>query len=119
MDSIDKIYDLLDNIEVTRENSREIENIKNIISKGDYLEALKRMRKLKDIEENAKQNQEEVLDVSSQEDEEGKYPDELSNPELEQDFIGILLDNPKLISKYYFIFDDCIFEDDAMLKYII
>ena len=51
MDSIDKIYDLLDNIEVTRENSREIENIKNIISKGDYLEALKRMRKLKDIEE--------------------------------------------------------------------
>ena len=116
MDSIDKIYDLLDNIEVTRENSREIENIKNIISKGDYLEALKRMRKLKDIEENAKQNQEEVLDVSSQEDEEGKYPDELSNPELEQDFIGILLDNPKLISKYYFIFDDCIFEDDAMLN---
>lgn len=116
MDSIDKIYDLLDNIEVTRENSREIENIKNIISKGDYLEALKRMRKLKDIEENAKQNQEEVLDVSSQEDEEGKYPDELSNPELEQDFIGILLDNPKLISKYYFIFDDCIFEDDEMLN---
>lgn len=116
MDSIDKIYDLLDNIEVTRENSREIENIKNIISKGDYIEALKRMRKLKDIEENAKQNQEEVLDVSSQEDEEGKYPDELSNPELEQDFIGILLDNPKLISKYYFIFDDCIFEDDAMLN---
>lgn len=116
MDSIDKIYDLLDNIEVTRENSREIENIKNIISKGDYLEALKRMRKLKDIEENAKQNQEEVLDVSSQEDEEGKYTDELSNPELEQDFIGILLDNPKLISKYYFIFDDCIFEDDAMLN---
>ena len=116
MDSIDKIYDLLDNIEVTRENSREIENIKNIISKGDYLEALKRMRKLKDIEENAKQNQEEVLDVSSQEDEERKYPDELSNPELEQDFIGILLDNPKLISKYYFIFDDCIFEDDAMLN---
>ena len=116
MDSIDKIYDLLDNIEVTRENSREIENIKNIISKGDYLEALKRERKLKDIEENAKQNQEEVLDVSSQEDEEGKYPDELSNPELEQDFIGILLDNPKLISKYYFIFDDCIFEDDAMLN---
>ena len=116
MDSIDKIYDLLDNIEVTRENSREIENIKNIISKGDYLEALKRMRKLKDIEENAKQNQEEVLDVSSHDDEDGKYPDELSNPELEQDFIGILLDNPKLISKYYFIFDDCIFEDDAMLN---
>ena len=116
MDSIDKIYDLLDNIEVTRENSREIENIKNIISKGDYLEALKRIRKLKDIEENIKQNQEEALDISSQEDEEGKYPDELSDPELEQDFIGILLDNPKLISKYYFIFDDCIFEDDAMLN---
>ena len=117
MENIDKIYDLLDSIEVTRENEFEIENIKNQIATGNYLEALKKMRELKDKEEKAKKKQEEIFELASKEEEdEGAYPPELSNPELEQVFIGLLLDNPKLISKYYFMFDDCIFEDDAMLN---
>ena len=117
MENIDKIYDLLDSIEVTRENEFEIENIKNQISTGNYLEALKKMRELKDKEEKAKKKQEEIFELAPKEEEdEGAYPPELSNPELEQVFIGLLLDNPKLISKYYFMFDDCIFEDDAMLN---
>ena len=117
MENIDKIYDLLDSIEVTRENEFEIENIKNQIATGNYLEALKKMRELKDKEEKAKKKQEEIFELASKEEEdEGAYPPELSNPELEQVFIGLLLDNPKLISKYYFMFDDCVFEDDAMLN---
>ncbi len=117
MENIDKIYDLLDSIEVTRENEFEIENIKSQIATGNYLEALKKMRELKDKEEKAKKKQEEIFELASKEEEdEGAYPPELSNPELEQVFIGLLLDNPKLISKYYFMFDDCIFEDDAMLN---
>lgn len=117
MENIDKIYDLLDSIEVTRENEFEIENIKDQIATGNYLEALKKMRELKDKEEKAKKKQEEILELAPKEEEEqGTYPPELSNPELEQIFIGLLLDNPKLISKYYFMFDDCIFEDDAMLN---
>lgn len=117
MENIDKIYDLLDSIEVTRENEFEIENIKNQIATGNYLEALKKMRELKDKEEKAKKKQEEIFELAPKEEEdEGAYPPELSNPELEQVFIGLLLDNPKLISKYYFMFDDCVFEDDAMLN---
>ena len=117
MENIDKIYDLLDSIEVTRENEFEIENIKDQIATGNYLEALKKMRELKDKEEKAKKKQEEIFELAPKEEEEqGTYPPELSNPELEQIFIGLLLDNPKLISKYYFMFDDCIFEDDAMLN---
>lgn len=117
MENIDKIYDLLDSIEVTRENEFEIENIKNQIATGNYLEALKKMRELKDKEEKAKKKQEEIFELAPKEEEdEGAYPPELSNPELEQVFIGLLLDNPKLISKYYFMFEDCIFEDDAMLN---
>ena len=117
MENIDKIYDLLDSIEVTRENEFEIENIKNQIATGNYLEALKKMRELKDKEEKAKKKQEEIFELAPKEEEdEGAYPPELSNPELEQVFIGLLLDNPKLISKYYFMFDNCVFEDDAMLN---
>ena len=58
MENIDKIYDLLDSIEVTRENDIEIANIKKLLSAGNYLEALKKMRELKDKEEKAKKKQE-------------------------------------------------------------
>ena len=103
MENIDKIYDLLDSIEVTRENDIEIANIKKLLSAGNYLEALKKMRELKDREEKAKKKQEELLDlVPETEEDDGTYPEKLSNPDLEETFIGLLLNNPKLISKYYF-----------------
>ena len=102
MENIDKIYDLLNSIEVTRENEIEVENIKDLITTGNYLEALKKMRELKDKEEKAKKNNEELIELSNEnKEDDGSYPSELSNPKLEQIFIGLLLDNPKLISKYY------------------
>ena len=115
--NIDKIYDLLDSIKVTRENELQIENIKTLLSKGNYLEALKQMRDLKDKEEKAQAEQEKYQEFQVEEEEDdGTYPPELSNPELEQTFIGMLLDNPKLISKYYFLYNDCVFEDDKLLN---
>lgn len=115
--NIDKIYDLLDSIKVTRENELQIENIKTLLSKGNYLEALKQMRDLKDKEEKAQAEQEKYQEFQVEEEEDdGAYPPELSNPELEQTFIGMLLDNPKLISKYYFLYNDCVFEDDKLLN---
>ena len=117
MENIDKIYNLLDSIEVTRENSMEIEKIKQLLAKGNFLEALSKMRDLKDEEENAKAKDEEILELKSEEEEDnGKYPQQLSNSKLEEQFIGMLLDNPRLIFKYYFVFDDCYFEDPEMLN---
>ena len=54
MENIDKIYELLDSIEVTKENSIEIANIRQLLAKKNFLEALSRMRELKDKEEKAK-----------------------------------------------------------------
>ena len=51
MENIDKIYELLDSIEVTKENSIEIANIRQLLAKKNFLEALSRMRELKDKEE--------------------------------------------------------------------
>ena len=50
MENIDKIYELLDSIQVTRENSMEIADIRQLLSEGNYLTALSRMRELKDKE---------------------------------------------------------------------
>lgn len=44
------------------------------------------------------------------------YPKKLQNPALEQTYIGLLLENPKIITKYYFLFEDTYFDDLEMLN---
>ena len=48
--------------------------------------------------------------------EEGLYPEELQNKELEHIYVGMLLMNPKLITKYYLTINECYFEDDMALN---
>lgn len=115
MEDIDKIYDLLNSIKVTRENEIYIKEIKALLATGNYFEALKKMRELKDQEDEAEKNKIDIQQVEEDE-EEGTFPHQLSNPELEQNYIGLLLENPKLISKYYFLFEICMFEDPEMLN---
>ena len=71
---------------------------------------------LDETEENEKDNENEENPVVDEETTEGIYPKELSNAKLEHLYIGMLLDNPKLISKYYFTFAECFFEDDMALN---
>lgn len=115
MEDIDKIYDLLNSIKVTRENEIYIKEIKALLATGNYFEALKKMRELKDQEDEAEKNKIDIQQVEEDE-EEGTFPHQLSNPELEQNYIGLLLENPRLISKYYFLFEICMFEDPEMLN---
>lgn len=114
MENIDKIYDLLNSIKITKSNEAYISEIKDLLTVGNYFEALKKMRDLKDEED--KMKREEIVEVEQQEVDDGAYPDQLSNIELEEVFIGLLLENPKLIAKYYFLFEICMFEDDEMLN---
>jgi len=114
MESMDKIYDLLNNIMVTRENEMYVNEIKGLLASGNYFEALKKMRELKDQEEKLQEKQDDIQ--LEEEKEEGAYPKQLSNIEVERTFIGLLLENPKLIAKYYFIFEICMFEDPEMLN---
>lgn len=116
MENVDKIYDLLDSIKVTRENEIYINEIKDLVTTGNYFEALKKMRELKDKEEKAKEEENESVIEEDEEIDDGAYPKQLSNIELEQTFIGLLLENPKLIAKYYFLFEICMFEDTEMLN---
>ena len=45
-----------------------------------------------------------------------KYPKELSNIELEKIYIGLLLQEPRLIVRYYILFEDCFFQSEALLN---
>jgi hypothetical protein len=42
------------------------------------------------------------------------YPDELINIELECIFLGLMFNNPKAISRFYFKYEDCRFSDDEL-----
>ena len=116
MENIDKIYDLLNSIKVTKNNIEYIEEIKELLASQNYIEALAKMKELKEKED--KKKEEKISDKTESEEEQknGTYPVELSNEELEQTYIGLLLNNPKLIMKYYFEYDICKFEDEEMLN---
>ena len=47
---------------------------------------------------------------------EEKYPEELNNTKLEFAYVGLLLDNPKSIQKYYLSFEDAQFTDEMALN---
>ena len=49
-----------------------------------------------------------------QEKKEQKYPEELTDEKLEYIYIGIILNNPKALSVYYFLYDDFHFSNEEL-----
>ena len=48
--------------------------------------------------------------------EESTYPKELQNDKLERTYLGLLLNNPKSISMYYFVYDECLFDNENFIN---
>ena len=66
-------------------------------------------------DEESEENSDSSDDANSEEKEEedaGIFPKELRNEKLEHIYLGLLLTNPKLITKYYVTKKECYFEDD-------
>ena len=109
-ENIKKIYALLDEIPVTDENEETLAEIKECLLNGDFITALDKIKKIQ------LENEENEGEENTESEQEGKYPEELSNVELEKIYMGLLLNNPKLIVKYYFLFKECLFEDEEILN---
>lgn len=121
-DTIGEIYDLLGKIKITRQNKAQVEEIRQDLIDRNFDEALEKIRDLiGENEDKAKATKktskkktktdkidEEILD--------GSYPKKLQDPELEKIYIGLLLNNPKAISMYYFLYDECLFENQRILN---
>ncbi len=107
-----KLYEIIDQIPITEENRKKIKEIKLAVQNGEYKEALVKLKELND--ENKEQEDVEVENI--EEKEEGVFPPKLINKELEYIFMGLLLENPKSIARYYYIYKECYFEDDNILN---
>ena len=111
---VKRIYEILNNIPVTKKNKDLIEEIREKLLNKEYIEALSKIEELNNLKED-----EEDLDETDEEETEeqnGIYPKELSNIKLEHIYMGMLLNDPKQIVKYYFKFEECYFEDPAVLN---
>ena len=107
-----KLYEIINQIPVTDKNEKKISEIKFDIQSGEYKQALVKLREL------SKEDDEELEDEYNQEDEntERIYPTKLENLKLEYIYMGLLLENPKSISRYYYLNKECYFEDDKILN---
>lgn len=113
-EKIRKIYELLDNIRITASNEEILNAIREDLEKEDYQGALKKIQQL----ENEEDLQDFKVRENSQKQEEQKsmYPEELRNDTLERTYMGILLSDPRYIVKYYFLYEDCYFENKELLN---
>ena len=113
-EKIKGIYKILDSIKVTKKNEKIIEEIREELLNKDYMAAYKKIDELSKMQEEDEDEEDEIVEEVQEQD--GIYPPELSDVELERLFIGLLLNDPKLIVKYYFPFEECYFEDNDCLN---
>lgn len=109
------LLDLINDIPITEENEQILDDIREAINNGDMGLALEKMDGLSS---DVKEQLNSVFATKEKENTEKKrtYPEELSDEELEEIYIGLLLDNPEAIVKYYFVFDECYFENPELLN---
>ena len=110
-ENIKKIYDLLNSIPVTPENEQIIEEIKDCLLNGDFQTAVEKLRELQ-LEKVEKEQEAQM----KEEDKSSVYPEKLSDPDLEEIYIGLLINDPKQIVKFYFPFKECMFENPDILN---
>lgn len=120
-DKIDKLYELINNIPITDDNVQLIEEIKSDLSKGDYIASLKKIEMLGQNKQKSLDSQKTKASNKNFEEEDGEnmtgmFPKELSDDDLERQYIGLLLTDPRLIKKYFYVYEDCYFEDPELLN---
>lgn len=117
-ENVNKLYDLIKKIPATSRNKEKIEEIKELIKQERFKDAIDKVRELGENKIKITGARSKVRRKKADDSEnDGKlFPKKLSNLHLEYVFMGLLLTNPKSISRYYFLYEDCFFEDDDILN---
>ena len=133
--NVSQLYDLLSHIPVTKDNAAKIQEIKDAIGKNDLKKALDGIKELNIAIQNKKKelkkrqtqkekDEQDALEAEKKEfeaeqikeDEVERFPKELQDLDLEEDYIGLLLYDPRYIVSYNFLYDEVCFQDERMLN---
>lgn len=123
---IERLKELIDSITITEKNEKLVIELKGLLETGNYeaiiskIGELKKINEIKadeEIEEERLKNSQNNQDAEEEKIEKlEKYPKDISNKDLEKIYIGMLLEDPKLIVRYYFLYEECFFEEEALLN---
>lgn len=127
---INQLLESLNQIHVTNEADKGlIEEIKEDLRNNEIADAMKKLQVFNSRRENDEDVDEEESEVEEKQKKQGKsknkesdiseestYPKELQNDKLERTYLGLLLNNPKSISMYYFVYDECLFDNENFIN---
>ncbi len=132
--NIDELLSIIDRLEVTEKNRKEIDLLNQLADEGRFIDIAQLIQKMKEegklklkneeideMDEKEQEEQEEQEEnqeeqENNEDEEQQVYPEALSNLELEERYICLLLANPKSMSMYYILFEDCYFESPVYLN---
>ncbi len=122
----EQLYELINNIPITPDNEEIIREIKMDLERKDYTAVLQKIEMLRNQKvkkspqkETEDDEYDEEYDEEGEEDEEnvaGIFPKELRDRKLERKYIGLLLNDPRYIIKYFYLQEECCFEDPELLN---
>lgn len=121
-----ELEELLQIIPIKIKNQDFINDVNENIKNQEYRIALEKVRRFLDEKEDEKieikpteieeLDHDKIIVETKKEAEESLYPEKLRNYALEKDFIGMLLNDPKLMAKYYILNDECYFDNKIFLE---
>lgn len=109
------IYEIINKIPITEENREKVEEIKHAVKVKNYKRALLKIEELNN-DRNIQKEESKKAKKIEEKTENVIFPKELSDEHLEYTYAGLLLENPKSISRYYFLYKECYFEDEKILN---
>ena len=152
-EKIARIQKLIDMIEVTDDNEKDLKKIRKLVEEGKLKEMLELLKKVstgadtfkktpimntgivkkssleemtareeKEKQEKPPSEEDEIeeivakMEADAQKEEDIIYPELISNRQLEETYISLLIANPRAISRFYIEYQDCFFESRLMLN---
>lgn len=109
--TIQQLKQIISSIPINDYNRDFVNQMKRDFIEEKYEEVIKKIQILNDPNAEIPQR----MEKANKEDD-AKYPKLISDIESERIYIGLMLQDPKLIVRYYFPFQQCFFEDDALLN---
>ena len=114
---IEKVYKILEAIPKTKANKDKIKEIEEMLENEEVEKAVYEIKKLQENKDEIEESEEEeVIEEQYEIESDQIYPKALINEELEENYIGLLLNDPKSISMYYFLYEENYFADPEILN---
>ena len=114
--TLDQVNEILDILSSTKENKTQIAKIRKLLDNNEDEKAIELLGKLTNTKHANEATEKKKNAAEKNAEEESKRRDAFQAllDDVESIYVGLLLHDPKLIAKYYILYDDCFFSDEDL-----